>query len=188
MRDERWLQSGQRMLHLEISDPGHSLDLCGVHRPSLAVCTPWSPDCDWYFLNTGSTLYLPSNSQHAETKHLFWVCCKMRTQEWCPLSSSPPASPGPARVSPITKHSSPSHPQFPQFEVNIRMKINNQFYSYTCWTCGKWKLLLVRKSHDRAQKNCQLESEPWFGDIVTTLAPIGRRSLGFIGQFWVAGI
>ena len=181
------------MLHTEISDPGHSqdwvtLDLCGVHWPSLAVSTPWSPDCDWYFLNTGSTLFLPSNSQHAETKHLFWVCCKMRTQEWCPLSSSPPASPGPARVSPITKHSSPSHPQFPQFEVNIRMKINNQFYSYTCWTCGKWKLLLVRKSHDRAQKNCQLETEPWFGDIVTTLAPIGRRSQGFIGQFWVAGI
>ena len=31
--------------------------------------------------------------------------------------------------SPLGSHSSPSHPQFPQFEVNIRMKINNQFLS-----------------------------------------------------------
>ena len=179
------------MLHLEISDPGHSLSLlCGVHWPSLAVSTPWSPDCDWYFLNTGSTLYpVPSNSQHAQTKHLFWVCCKMRMQEWCPLSSSPPISPGLARVSPITKHSSPSHPQFPQFEVNIRMKINNQFYSYLLNT-RQMKITFNSEITWQSQKRLPAESEPWFGDIVTTLAPIGRRRLGFIfiGQFWVAGI
>ena len=88
----------------------------------LIVCTPWSPDCDWYFLWTARTL-TTLGDQSLENYFELDVRWGHWTDILCPLSSSPP-------VSPITKHSSPSHPQFPQFEVNIRMKINNQFYSY----------------------------------------------------------
>ena len=156
----------------------------GHHWPSPLLDRQTVTDISW-ILALRSTQY----PQHAQTKHLFWVCCKMRMQEWCPLSSSPPISPGLARVSPITKHSSPSHPQFPQFEVNIRMKINNQFYSYLLNT-RQMKITFNSEITWQSQKRLPAESEPWFGDIGTTLAPIGRRSLGFIfiGQFWVAGI
>ena len=111
----------------------------------------------WPILPPPPAPALTSDPGIEHLEKLFWDCCKLRLWVssvfryllfsyvlyplitwpgyWTLVGLSVPVLwPPLAQISPITKHSSPSHPQFPQFEVNIRMKINNQFYYLTCWT------------------------------------------------------
>ena len=150
------------MLHLEISDPEAepSWLRAATDRLHSLIARLWLI----FPVNCSDT----HNPRRPKLGELFWVGCKMRTLNWYPLSSSPPASPGLPRPdeSPLSLNiPRPPTLNFPNLK-SISVWKSTINFTLTCWTGGKKKI--ISNLEIRKIRKCHRSTSP---DWATLLLP-----------------
>ena len=168
--------ASQRMLHLRSLTRRQSL-LCGDHWPSPLLDRQTVTDISCALLATRGDQTL---------RKLFWVCCKMRTQEWYPPSSSLCPRliclPQPSLQSPLSLNiPRPPTLNFPNLK-SISVWKSTINFTLTCWTGGKKKITFNLKiAWQKHLKICHLEGWRWalIGRRCCYVSPYSSREPGF---------